>query len=96
MRPEHGNHLGGSMPHASSLTMKLSAQIVTITIQTIDPGDLHQLKVILEQSVSGMDEKRDAAVFCVHMTLEAQLQMQAFAWIAAILASKTILLPLSA
>jgi hypothetical protein len=100
MRPEYGvdwcNHLGGNMPHASPLTIKRSTQIVTVTIQTIDLGDLHQLNVILEQSVSCTDEKRDVAVFCVHMTLEEQFQMQAFARIAAILASETILLPSSA
>jgi len=100
MRPEDGvgwcNHFGGNMPQGSSLTMKQSAQIATITIQTIDPGDLHQLNVILEQSVSCMDQKCDVALFCVHMTLEARLQMQVFARIAAILASKLILLPSSA
>jgi hypothetical protein len=99
MRPEDGvgwcNHFGGNMPQGSSLTMKQSAQIATITIQTIDPGDLHQLNVILEQSVSCMDQKCDE-LFCVHMTLEVQFQMQVFARIAAILASKLILLPSSA
>jgi hypothetical protein len=78
MRPEHGvgwcNNLGGNMPHESSLTMKHSAQIVTVTIQSIDLGDLHQLNVILEQSVSCTDEKRGLAVFCVHMTLEVRGQ----------------------
>jgi hypothetical protein len=61
MRPEHGvgwcNHLGANMPQASSLTTKQSAQIATITIQTIDPGGLQQLNVILEQSLSCMDHK---------------------------------------
>jgi len=69
---------------------------VTAIIQTIDLGDPHQLNVILEQSVSCTDERCDVAVFCVHMTLEVQFQMQAFARITAILASKTILLPPSA
>ena len=68
--PEHGvgwcNHLGGNIPHASSLTMRQSAQIVTVTIQTFDLGDLHQLNVILEQCVSCADDRRDVAVLCAH------------------------------
>ena len=69
---------------------------MAVSIQTIDLGNLHQLNVILDQSASCTDEKCDVAVFCAHMTLEVQSQMQAFARVAAILARKTNLLPQSA
>jgi hypothetical protein len=65
------------MPHASSLTMEESSLNATVKLPTIELCDLHQLSVILEQSGSYTNEKRDVAVFGIHMTLEVQFQMQA-------------------